>query len=93
MRIIVSSRLGLVAQSKQCCKLTTCFTIFIKTLTFFSLCKSFSQFFSKNITVFNYVKTLRLNKWPQAKCPPVCEMSVYGEYVYNMYVKKMPSKG
>ena len=27
------------------------------------------------------------NKRPQAKCPPTCEMSVYGEYVYNMYVK------
>ena len=27
------------------------------------------------------------NKRPQAKCPPTCEMSVCGEYVYNMYVK------
>ena len=33
------------------------------------------------------------NKRPQGKCPPTCEMSVYGEYVYNMYVKKMQSKG
>ena len=27
------------------------------------------------------------DKRPQAKCPPTCEMSVFGEYVYNMYVK------
>ena len=27
------------------------------------------------------------NKRPQAKCLPTCEMSVCGEYVYNMYVK------
>ena len=27
-------------------------------------------------------------KRPQAKCSPTCEMSVCGEYVYNMYVKK-----
>ena len=27
------------------------------------------------------------NKRSQAKCPPTCEMSVCGEYVYNMYVK------
>ena len=33
------------------------------------------------------------NKRPQAKCPPTCEMSVCGEYVYIMYVKKMPLKG
>ena len=28
------------------------------------------------------------NKRPQSKSPPTCEMSVCGEYVYNMYVKK-----
>ena len=33
-----------------------------------------------------------LNKRPQARCPPTCEMSVCGEYVYNVYVKKMTSK-
>ena len=28
------------------------------------------------------------NKRLQAKCPQMCEMSVCGEYVYNMYVKQ-----
>ena len=30
---------------------------------------------------------LNLNKKRQAKCPLMCEMSVCGECVYNMYVK------
>ena len=34
----------------------------------------------------------KANKKPQAKCPPTCEMSVCGEYVYSMFVKKMPSQ-
>ena len=34
----------------------------------------------------------KANKRPQAKHPPTCEMSVCGEYVYSMYVKKMPSQ-
>ena len=32
------------------------------------------------------------DKRPQAKCPPTCEMSVCGEYIYTMYIKKMPSE-
>ena len=31
-------------------------------------------------------------KRQQAKCPPTFEMTVCGEYVYNMYVIKMPSE-
>ena len=39
------------------------------------------------------INKLSINTRPQAKCPPTCEMSVCGEYVYNMYVKNMPSNG
>ena len=35
-------------------------------------------FFVVILVIFKY------NKRPQAKCPPTCEMSVCGEYVYNM---------
>ena len=37
--------------------------------------------------------TLIMIKRPQAKCPPTVEMSMCGEYVYDMYVKQMPSEG
>ena len=36
---------------------------------------------------------LNKTKRPQARCPPIYEMSVCGDYVYNKYVKKMSSKG
>ena len=32
------------------------------------------------------------DKRPQAKCPQMFEMSICGEYVYNIYVEKKPSK-
>ena len=44
---------------------------------------------SNNPTVFE--EKIKFDKRPQAKCPLMCEMSVCGEYVYNMYVKKIPS--
>ena len=53
--------------------------------------KSCFRYFKIYIIKFHYYNTEKINrknKRPQAKCPPTCEMSVCGEYVCNMYVKK-----
>ena len=57
---------------------------------------SFARSVSNHLSVFGdkvisllskVVRIQNLNKRPEAKCPPTCEMSVCGQYVYNMYVK------
>ena len=40
----------------------------------------------KNVTPTVATKE-KENKRPQAKCPPTFEMSICGDYVYNIYVK------
>ena len=60
----------------------------------FSVCSKTFMICSKNKKKYglqNEKKGLQneKNKRSQAKkCPPTCEMSAYGEYVYSMYVKK-----
>ena len=55
----------------------------------------FHKLFSYESLKSNFDRAIKLSrsiqchhKRPQAKCSPTCEMSVCGEYVYNMYVKK-----
>ena len=37
-------------------------------------------------------KGCKIDKRPEAKCPPTFEMSIYDEYGYNIYVKKPSEK-
>ena len=49
-------------------------------------CSSLKNTTTVKVETMSFLFKCKPNKRPQAKCPPTCEMSVCGEYAYNMYV-------